>query len=161
MKEQKHIMTMLVDNKPGVLSRVVGLFSGKGFNIESLAVGETEEHAISRLTVVVGGNDAILEQVRKQLGKVVEVMPAKIDEAMLRDAMMSEGATPRDVADALAEAKARKTAEKAENEAEKALVEARRAREELDRLREQQAPPPAPSGKPAAARPVARRVFSR
>lgn len=70
----RHVISAHVENKPGVLARIVGLFSARGFNIESLAVGETEEKAVSRLTVVVGGDDAILEQVRKQLGKVVEVL---------------------------------------------------------------------------------------
>lgn len=70
----RHVISALVENKPGVLARIVGLFSARGFNIESLAVGETEDPEISRLTVVVGGDESILEQVRKQLGKVVDVI---------------------------------------------------------------------------------------
>lgn len=70
----RHVISALVQNRPGVLARIVGLFSARGFNIESLAVGETENSNVSRLTVVVGGDDAILEQVRKQLGKVVDVI---------------------------------------------------------------------------------------
>ena len=70
----RHVISALVQNRPGVLARIVGLFSARGFNIESLAVGETENAEVSRLTVVVGGDDAILEQVRKQLGKVVDVI---------------------------------------------------------------------------------------
>ena len=70
----RHVITALVENKPGVLARIVGLFSARGFNIESLAVGETENDEISRLTVVVGGDESILEQVRKQLGKVIDVI---------------------------------------------------------------------------------------
>jgi acetolactate synthase-1/3 small subunit len=70
----RHVISALVQNQPGVLARIVGLFSARGFNIESLAVGETEDPAQSRLTVVVGGDDSILEQVRKQLGKVIEVI---------------------------------------------------------------------------------------
>ncbi len=70
----KHVISVLVENKVGVLSRITGLFSGRGFNIESLAVGETENMAISRMTIVVSGDDAILEQVRKQLGKVIDTI---------------------------------------------------------------------------------------
>ncbi len=70
----KHVISVLVENKVGVLARITGLFSGRGFNIESLAVGETENDAISRMTIVVSGDDAILEQVRKQLGKVIDTI---------------------------------------------------------------------------------------
>ncbi len=70
----KHVISVLVENKVGVLSRITGLFSGRGFNIESLAVGETENMALSRMTIVVSGDDSILEQVRKQLGKVVDTI---------------------------------------------------------------------------------------
>ena len=70
----KHVISVLVENKVGVLSRITGLFSGRGFNIESLAVGETENMAISRMTIVVSGDDSIIEQVRKQLGKVVDTI---------------------------------------------------------------------------------------
>lgn len=70
----KHVISVLVENKVGVLSRITGLFSGRGFNIESLAVGETENMAISRMTLVVSGDDSIIEQVRKQLGKVIDTI---------------------------------------------------------------------------------------
>ncbi len=70
----KHVISVLVENKVGVLSRITGLFSGRGFNIESLAVGETENKAISRMTIVVTGDRSILEQVRKQLGKVIDTI---------------------------------------------------------------------------------------
>ncbi len=70
----KHVISVLVENKVGVLARITGLFSGRGFNIESLAVGETENDAISRMTIVVSGDDAILEQIRKQLGKVIDTL---------------------------------------------------------------------------------------
>jgi acetolactate synthase-1/3 small subunit len=70
----KHVISVLVENKVGVLSRITGLFSGRGFNIESLAVGETEDTDISRMTIVVSGDESILEQVRKQLGKVVDTI---------------------------------------------------------------------------------------
>jgi len=70
----KHVISVLVENKVGVLSRITGLFSGRGFNIESLAVGETENMAISRMTIVVSGDESILEQVRKQLDKVIDTI---------------------------------------------------------------------------------------
>jgi acetolactate synthase I/III small subunit len=70
----KHVISVLVENKVGVLARITGLFSGRGFNIESLAVGETENMDISRMTIVVSGDDSILEQIRKQLGKVIDTI---------------------------------------------------------------------------------------
>ena len=70
----RHVISILVENKVGVLARITGLISGRGFNIDSLAVGETESPAISRITIVVRGDDAILEQVRKQIGKVIDVI---------------------------------------------------------------------------------------
>jgi acetolactate synthase-1/3 small subunit len=63
-----------VENKPGVLAHISGLFAGRGFNIDSLAVGETEDPTRSRMTVVVKGDDSVLEQVRKQLGKIIDVI---------------------------------------------------------------------------------------
>ena len=71
---KKHILYALVENKSGVLARVAGLFSARGFNIDSLAVGETEDPRFSRMTIVVAGDDAVLEQVRKQLDKLVNVV---------------------------------------------------------------------------------------
>lgn len=70
----KHTITAIVENKVGVLARIVGLFSSRGFNIDSLNVGETDNPNLSRLTIVVKGDDAVLEQVRKQLGKVIDVL---------------------------------------------------------------------------------------
>ncbi len=70
----KHVISVLVENKVGVLARITGLFSARGFNIESLAVGETENKNLSRMTIVVSGDDTILEQVRKQLGKVIDTI---------------------------------------------------------------------------------------
>jgi acetolactate synthase-1/3 small subunit len=70
----KHTLSVLVENKPGVLARVAGLFSRRGFNIDSLAVGETEHPQISRITIVVGVEDSPLEQVTKQLNKLVNVL---------------------------------------------------------------------------------------
>ena len=70
----KHTISVLVENKSGVLARIATLFSGRGFNIESLAVGETEEPSVSRMTIVVRGDDRILEQVTKQLNKLIDVI---------------------------------------------------------------------------------------
>ena len=70
----KHTLSVLVENKPGVLARIAALFSRRGFNIDSLAVGETEHPEVSRMTVVVDVEDLPLEQVTKQLNKLVEVL---------------------------------------------------------------------------------------
>ncbi|NYT19925.1 MAG: acetolactate synthase small subunit [Methanosarcinales archaeon] len=70
----KHTLAVLVDNKYGVLTRVAGLFSRRGFNIDSLAVGITEDPTISRMTIVVRGDDHVLEQVTKQLNKLIDVI---------------------------------------------------------------------------------------
>ena len=70
----KHTISVTVENKFGVLSRVSGLFSGRGFNIESLSVGETLDPSVSRMTIVTRGDDRIIEQVIKQLRKLVDVI---------------------------------------------------------------------------------------
>ena len=70
----RHTFAVLVENNPGVLSRVAGLFSRRGFNIESLVVGETEDKSTSRMTIVVEGDEKVLEQVSKQLNKQIEVI---------------------------------------------------------------------------------------
>lgn len=70
----KHTLSVLVEDKPGVLARVAGLFSRRGFNIESLAVGPTEHPEVSRMTIVVAVEDQPLEQVTKQLNKLVNVI---------------------------------------------------------------------------------------
>ncbi len=70
----KHVLAILVENKPGVLARVAGLFGRRGFNIDSIAVGETAEPGISRMTIVVDGDERTLEQVSKQLNKLINVL---------------------------------------------------------------------------------------
>jgi len=70
----RHTISVMVENEFGVLSRVVGLFSGRGFNIESLCVAETEDPGISRITIITEGNDQIVEQILKQLNKLVSVL---------------------------------------------------------------------------------------
>ncbi|MBM4044704.1 MAG: acetolactate synthase small subunit [Planctomycetes bacterium] len=81
--EHRHVISALVENKPGVLAHIATLFSGRGFNIDSLAVGETEDPTLSRMTIVVKGDDAIIEQVRKQLEKIITVI--KVTDFMHQD----------------------------------------------------------------------------
>ncbi len=70
----KHIISALVQNEAGVLAHISGLFAGRGFNIDSLAVGETEDPEVSRMTIVAEGDEQILEQIVKQLRKVITVI---------------------------------------------------------------------------------------
>ena len=87
----KHTLSVLVENKPGVLARVAGLFSRRGFNIESLAVGVTEKPDISRMTVVVNVEEHSLEQVYKQLNKlinVIKVLDLDPDNSVKRELIM-------------------------------------------------------------------------
>lgn len=71
---QQRVLSVLVENRAGVLSHVVGLFSARGFNIDSLAVGETEDPTISRITLVAQGDAKTLEQIKKQLNKLIDVI---------------------------------------------------------------------------------------
>ncbi|MCX5715838.1 MAG: acetolactate synthase small subunit [Candidatus Omnitrophica bacterium] len=73
----RHIISAMVENKFGVLARIAGLFSARGFNIDSLAVGETEDPTVSRMTIVVRGDDKTLEQVKKQLNKLIDVISVR------------------------------------------------------------------------------------
>ncbi|MDI6860122.1 MAG: acetolactate synthase small subunit [Methanocellales archaeon] len=84
----KHTLSVLVENKPGVLARVSGLFSRRGFNIDSLAVGVTENPEISRMTIVVEGDDRVLEQVTKQLNKLIDVI--KVSDLMAEESVERE-----------------------------------------------------------------------
>ena len=70
----EHIISVLVENKFGVLAHIAGLFSGRGFNIDSLAVGETQDATVSRMTIVVKGDDTVVEQILKQLNRLVDVI---------------------------------------------------------------------------------------
>src|SRR5437879_4603458 len=70
----RHIISILVENEAGALSRVAGLFSARGYNIESLSVAPTEDPTLSRLTLVTTGSDEIIEQITKQLNKLVDVV---------------------------------------------------------------------------------------
>jgi acetolactate synthase-1/3 small subunit len=70
----RHILSLLLENEPGALSRVSGLFSARGYNIESLSVAPTEDATMSRMTIVTSGSDDIIEQITKQLNKLVDVV---------------------------------------------------------------------------------------
>ncbi|OGX05578.1 MAG: acetolactate synthase small subunit [Omnitrophica bacterium RIFCSPLOWO2_12_FULL_50_11] len=70
----KHTISVLVENQAGVLARIAGLFSARGFNIDSLAVGETEDPTVSRMTIVTHGDDRVVEQIMKQLNKLIDVI---------------------------------------------------------------------------------------
>ena len=88
MKAEPHILTLLVDNEPGVLSRVAGLFSGRGFNIESLCVAPTMDAKVSRITVTTKANSPLIEQVEKQLNKliyIIKVRDLSIEKAVKRE----------------------------------------------------------------------------
>ncbi len=73
----RHVISALVQNQPGVLAHVASMFAARGFNIDSLVVGRTEDSSLSRMTIVVVGDDRVLEQVRKQLAKVVPVVKVR------------------------------------------------------------------------------------
>ncbi len=73
----KHTISVLVENHSGVLSRISGLFSRRGFNIESLAVGPTQDPEVSRVTIIADGNEYTVEQIEKQLNKLIEVIKVK------------------------------------------------------------------------------------
>ena len=70
----RHIISVLLENEPGALSRVVGLFSARGYNIESLTVAPTEDSSLSRMTIVTTGSDEVIEQITKHLNRLVEVV---------------------------------------------------------------------------------------
>ncbi len=70
----RHIISLLMENEAGALSRVAGLFSARGYNIESLTVAPTEEATLSRMTIVTSGSDAVIEQITKQLNKLIDVV---------------------------------------------------------------------------------------
>jgi len=79
----RHVLSAVVQNLPGVLAHISGMLASRGYNIDSLAVGATEDPQFSRMTFVIVGDDAVLEQVRKQLGKIVTVV--RVDDISARD----------------------------------------------------------------------------
>jgi acetolactate synthase-1/3 small subunit len=95
----KHILSALVQNKPGVLAHVAGMFAARAFNIDSLAVGRTEDPSLSRITIVVIGDDRTVEQVRKQLAKIIAVVKVQDfagTDVVARDLMLISVACPQD-----------------------------------------------------------------
>lgn len=93
----KHIISALVENKPGVLAHVAGMFAARAFNIDSLVVGRTEDPALSRMTIVVLGDDKVVEQVRKQLAKIVPVVKVQDfvgEPVVARDLMLIHVSAP-------------------------------------------------------------------
>lgn len=99
----RHVIAALVTNEPGVLAQVAGMFAARGFNIDSLVVGRTENAELSRMTIVVNGTDAVLEQVRKQLQKlvpVVKVVDYQDTAYVERDLMLVQVSTKTEAGDA-------------------------------------------------------------
>ena len=95
----KHIISALVENKPGVLAHVAGMFAARAFNIDSLVVGRTEDPQLSRMTIVVIGDDRVVEQVRKQLAKIVPVVKVQDfvgQPVVARDLMLMAISAPPD-----------------------------------------------------------------
>ena len=93
----KHIISALVQNKPGVLAHAAGMFAARAFNIDSLAVGRTEDPALSRMTIVVVGDDRVVEQVRKQLAKIISVVKVQDyigQDVVARDLMLLSVSAP-------------------------------------------------------------------
>ncbi len=93
----KHILSALVLNKPGVLAHVAGMFAARAFNIDSLAVGRTDDPTLSRMTIVVVGDDRVVEQVRKQLAKLVSIVKVQDfagQDMVARDLMLISIACP-------------------------------------------------------------------
>ncbi len=93
----KHIISALVQNKPGVLAHVAGMFAARAFNIDSLAVGRTDDPTLSRMTIVVIGDDRVVEQVRKQLAKIISVVKVQdyaSKNVVTRDLMLLSVCTP-------------------------------------------------------------------
>ncbi|GAA5123218.1 acetolactate synthase small subunit [Alloalcanivorax gelatiniphagus] len=104
----KHTLSVLVENKPGVLARIASLFSRRGFNIDSLAVGPTEHPEVSRMTIVVNVDESPLEQVTKQLNKLVEVIkiveldgPGSVNRELLLVKVRADATTRGAVLDAV------------------------------------------------------------
>lgn len=93
----KHIISALVQNEPGVLAHVAGMFAARAFNIDSLAVGRTDDPSLSRMTIVVVGDDKVVEQVRKQLAKIVTIVKVQDfvgREVVARDLMLISVTAP-------------------------------------------------------------------
>ncbi|MFH1826527.1 MAG: acetolactate synthase small subunit [bacterium] len=134
----KHTISVIVENKPGVLHRVSGLFSRRGYNIESLAVGTTENPNISRMTIAVSGDDQTLEQITKQLYKQIDVL--KVFDIPDSDAIERELVLIKVKADKKNLAEATKIAEMFQGKvvnvtAESAIIEVSTEKEKIEDLR--------------------------
>lgn len=133
-----HTLSVLVENKPGVLTRVAALFSRRGYNIESLAVGPTESPELSRMTVVVAAEDHVLEQMTKQLNKLIEVIKVvELDDAAIRRELVlikvrAEGHNRSDVLDVINLFKAKAV----DTTIDAIVIEATGSRQKLDALME-------------------------
>jgi len=95
--ERKAVFSVLVQNQPGVLARVAGMFAARNYNIDSLVVGRTEDPALSRMVLVTSGDEATLEQIRKQLGKLVSVVKVRDlteQPCVVRDLLLIQVACP-------------------------------------------------------------------
>jgi acetolactate synthase-1/3 small subunit len=88
----RHIICLLLENEPGALSRVAGLFSARGYNIESLSVAPTEDASVSRMTITTSGSDAVLEQIAKQLNMLELTEGAHVERAMMLIKVRATGA---------------------------------------------------------------------
>lgn len=100
----RHILAALVVNEPGVLAHVAGMFAARGFNIDSLVVGRTDKPDVSRMTIVANGDDQVVDQIRKQLGKLVEVIKVvhygesdHVERDLMLVRVTANGETRRDV----------------------------------------------------------------
>jgi len=96
---KKHIFSVLVQNQPGVLAHISGMFAARGFNIDSLVVGRTEDPTLSRMVIVSTGDDLTLEQIRKQLGKIVaavKVRDLSLEDCVERDLLLIQAHCPPD-----------------------------------------------------------------
>lgn len=105
----KHTISVLVENKFGVLARIAGLFSARGFNIDSLAVGETEDPTVSRMTIVSEGDEKTLEQIKKQLNKLIDVIKVVdfkegefVDRELMLIKVFASAKTRKDILEAVA-----------------------------------------------------------
>jgi acetolactate synthase-1/3 small subunit len=104
-ESKRHILSMLVENEPGVLSRVAGFFSSRGFNIDSLCVSETTDPLVSRITLVAMGDRSVLEQIKKQLNKLINVIKVMdftdVDHIQRETALVKVRAKPENRAEIL------------------------------------------------------------
>jgi acetolactate synthase-1/3 small subunit len=98
-REKRHTISILVENRFGAFTRIAGLFAAKGYNIDSLSVGPTEDEAVSRMTIVTRGDDQVIEQIIKQLNKLIEIVKVvdlTFDSIVERELVLAKVATTAD-----------------------------------------------------------------